>query len=208
MSDYGTMQNRIADEIARSDLTTPIQRSIISAIQHWQRHRFYFNESRTVTFNTVASQEFYTSSDNAYIPTFADIDAVTITALGSRMDVDKRPYHELEELSSTTTLIGIPIYYAYYGQQLRLYPIPDGVYPVRVSGLQRLDNVSLSADTNVWFTEAEALIRARAKIILALDVLKDADEARRLEPLENSVHTALQRETVLRGKSNVKPTQF
>lgn len=208
MSDYGTMQNRIADEIARSDLTTQIQRSIKSAIQHWQRHNFWFNESRSVTFNTVASQEFYTSADSAYIPTFADIDAVTITALGSRMDVQKRPYQELEQLSSTTTLTGIPIYYAYYGQQLRLYPIPDGVYPVRISGLQRLDSVSLSADTNVWFTEGEALIRARAKMILALDVLKDADEARRLEPLENSVHQALQRETVLRARSNVKPTQF
>ena len=53
MTTYGTMQDRIADELMRSDLTTHIQKSIQTAIKKYEREEFYFNVT-TGTLSTVA----------------------------------------------------------------------------------------------------------------------------------------------------------
>lgn len=163
--DYGSIQARIADEVKRSDLTSQIALEIQSAIQFYEKEQFWFSQSRsTLTFSTVASQEFYTSSDNANIPYILELDAVTVTITGTRTPMEfDLSYIDMEAISSMTTSTGQPSNVAYYAQQLRFYPIPDAIYPVRVSGTFKLSTLSLSADTNAWMVEGEELIRSRAK---------------------------------------------
>jgi hypothetical protein len=83
MSTYGEMQTTIADELDRSDLASQIQKAIKTAIKKYQRKRFFFNEARSLTFNTVDGQEFYTAADSSDIPNLLFIDTVKLTISGS-----------------------------------------------------------------------------------------------------------------------------
>ena len=58
MSDLGTMENRIADELNRTDMTSYARTAIQTAIKHYEGNRFWFSENRA-TATTVSGQEFY-----------------------------------------------------------------------------------------------------------------------------------------------------
>lgn len=177
MSTYGDMKARIADELSRTDLSSQIASEIQSAIFYYQDDRFYFDQRRDVTFNTVASQEFYSNSDITNFNLLIDLDAVTVTVNGNRFNVKPWPYPDLEMISVTTTTLGEPNYYAIYAQQMRLYPIPQQVYSVRLSGVFSLAAPVLDADSNAWTNDAEELIRARAKKKINLNYIKDTEQA-------------------------------
>src|SRR5882672_794862 len=131
----GYMQDRIADELARSDLTTQIAQCITDAITIYQPHRFRFSESRDVcNFNTVIGQEFYTSADNSNIATLFLFDYITITIGTSSYRVARREPEDIELLSQTSTVRGQPQDYCYFNEMSRFYPVPDPVYPISISG--------------------------------------------------------------------------
>lgn len=167
MTTKAVMKTRIADELTRADLSQQIGYAIDDAIAAYQTERFYFNESRAITFSTVASQEFYTSADNAAIPDIMAIDSIGLV-LGSTFDLLRRATNiELEELSDNGAASGQPFAYSFYEQQLRLYPVPSGVWTVRVSGHIKLSAPTSDDETgNAWMTDAERLIRSRAKFEL------------------------------------------
>lgn len=178
-NDYAAMQARLADELSRSDLTSQIKLAILSAIQTYRGKRFYFNELRSDTFNTVSGQEFYTSADLADIPNLPDIDSILFNQSSSfRYPLVKRTWAQLELWSiNPTTVSGFPTDFCWYGGQIRLYPIPNGVYSCRISGTIRLtpDPLSADNDTNAWMTDGEELIRQRAKADLNINVIRDPE---------------------------------
>src|SRR5260221_3646459 len=179
MTTYLDMQSRLADELSRSDLTSQIKLAILSAIQTYRGKRFYWNELRSDTFNTVAAQEFYTSSDLADIPNLPDIDSILFNQSSSfRYPLTKRTWAWMEQNSiNPNAVTGFSTDYCWYGGQLRLYPIPNGVYSCRISGTIRLtpDPLSADADTNAWMTDGEELIRQRAKADLNINVIRDPE---------------------------------
>lgn len=203
MSTYGIMKARIADELARSDLSSNIASAVQSAIAFHERKRFYFNEV-IGTFSTVASQEWYSSSDASWIATAVDIDSLRVTISGRPFPLDKQTMAKMEEVSAGATMTGTPSDWCYYRQQVRLYPTPNGVYTMTAAYIQRLTALSADADTNAWMTDAEELIRLRAKMMLFRDVIRDEAsfrEAERLAPFEAEALRALQTETTARGGS-------
>jgi len=180
-TNYGQMQATIAFELGgRSDLTTQIQNSIQTAIAKWERERFYFNELNAINaFNTVAGQEYYSSSSYAPIATIAHIDKIWALVSNNRYFFEPRTMQYLDEVSVNPSVAApsVGVDYAYYGEQLRFYPIPDGAYPISIQGTQRFASLSDATDTNAWTQDAEALIRAEAKLDLYLNVLKDEEQA-------------------------------
>jgi hypothetical protein len=168
-----TLKARIATELNRSDLTTEIAAAITTAITYYRSKRFEFNEL-AASFNTVASQEAYTSGDTGFPTDLGQLDTARITVSGVRDPLRPIGYAKLQELSSTTTATGAPSAYAWYGQKLYFYPIPDGVYAVLLSYQQRKAAPSSDADTtSVWTNQAEALIRHCAKKLVRRDRMKD-----------------------------------
>src|SRR5262245_40398537 len=137
MATFAVLKAQIADDLSRSDLTSQIQTAVLDAITYYERKRFYFNESRSLTFNTVANQEFYTSSDAAAIPTMLEIDTAKISITSTDVyALNVVTNDELELVSQNSTIdAGQPSDIAYYNQTFRLYPIPQDVYAVRVSGV-------------------------------------------------------------------------
>lgn len=208
--DLQSIQSNIADDIQRTDLTTQIAACVQAAIKHYQMRRWYFNETLTSTFNTVASQEYYTSIDLADIPNYLKIDTVMITTGGtSRFELKRRDWNWIENVAVNTASIGQPTDFSYYAQQMRFYPIPDGVYPIRVSAIMRLATLVNPADTNAWVntSDAEPLIRSHAKWDLANNVIFDDELAARAEKMVNIELNRLTAETRRRvGTGFVRPS--
>lgn len=211
------MINRISSEVGgvtpASATTSPtlaeIKASILSAVDHYTRIPFYFLQSRALTFNTVAGQDYYTSADLADIPNIAHIDALSITVSGIISQLDRRSFDYIDALNSTTTSRGRPTDYCYYAKQIRLAPYPNAVYTIRIAGDIRLAELSADADTNAWMTDAERLIRFRASYDLWSNVLADETRASVAKRSEMEAYSALVAEGTQRGTSGrIRATRF
>ena len=177
MSTLADMKARIADELVRSDLDSQIALAINEAVAYFQKQRFYFNETRDITFNTVANQYIYTASDESDIPFLYDVDAMFILISTSNYRM-KRIFPDEWELLSRPQIKGQPYRYAYMEQKIYLYPIPTQVYEIRIQGFAKVAGpASDSEANNVWMNDAEPVIRHHAKKILYRDVLFDYEKA-------------------------------
>ena len=191
MSTYGTMQTRIADELARSDLTSQIKLAIQSAIAHYSGKRFWFNEAQA-TASTSDGTEYYAVPND-----FQSIDSLRITVNGTTYTLESQPWVWMDEAQSNSAYKGQPIYYAIYAQQFRLYPIPDAVYTLKLSYQKALGSLSADGDTNAWMVEGERLIRMRAKWDLFSNVIRtEPDEEAKCKAAENDELAELQGRTV------------
>ncbi len=178
MSTLAIMLQRVQDELARDDLEQQVRYAISDAIKAYEAERWFFNETRDITFSTVNTQEFYSESDEQLIGDIVKIDYLALY-------IDNQPYQllamrpeEIEHASTNSTTYGSPSWYCWYNNKIRLYPIPDATYTVRVAAVvQSAEPADDAEAANPWMTSAERLIRSRAKLELALHVLKDAELA-------------------------------
>lgn len=211
---FGNLMTQIADELddTQGEYTSQIQNACFQAIRWCEREVYYFNETRDQTFSTVAGQEWYTASDNANIPTLVRIqEAYCERQDGRRTRMNRANPVELEILSDNAASRGEPYAWTYFGQRIRIYPIPDlETYTIRLQlGPYRLATISDQADSNAWTTEAFDMVKARAKYILYKDILKDAALA--AEALNDYMeqHLALKAETSRRNASGcIQATTF
>lgn len=198
MTTYAIMKARIADDLARSDLTSQIAQEILSAVKFYERHRFYFNTRVSDTFSLVANQEYYGSSDLAAIPNLITIDDMYVTVSSVRYHVLQVPFDDIAAAQSGLIVRDPPFQFAYYAQQIRMFPIPSSARTVTMADLYRLTALSADSDSNAWTTDAEELIRNRAERILYSKIIKDMDAANEAAANEQEALRALKRETRLR----------
>lgn len=194
------MKARIADELARSDLTSQVAYAITDAIERYQPDRFWFNESRLVTLNTVAGTEFYTAltGDVSHIKDVYDIDHMTIAIGGALRTLDWIEPLDAELDSDGGSWTGQPHSYTIFDNKLRFVPVPNDAWTVRIAGhIKRAAPVSDDEANNVWMVEAERLIRARAKYNLALDVLRDTELAQTMAAAVTEAYDQLKGRTAL-----------
>jgi hypothetical protein len=192
--DYQTMYGRIGDEIQDATALLPqIQRAIQDAIAQYETNRFYFNQT-IGTFNTVANQEYYGAAALADIPLLIEVDSLLVGISGSKSALQAEDFRQMDRVQNGVWK-GPPRTFSYYNQQLRLFPIPDAVYPLTMSYHRRLPPLVAPTDTNAWMTDGEMLIRQTAKGILALDVLQEANIAQGAQILADKALSRLQLET-------------
>lgn len=181
MTTQTVMKARIADELARSDLTSQIAFAITDAIERYQPDRFWFNESRGVTFATVAGTTDYTSltGDVADTKDLYAIDYLMLVVSSTQIDtLSPIGPERIEYLLGASDSRNQPYMYAYYNKTIRLYPIPSDAWTVRIGGhIKRSAPATDGEASNVWMVEAERLIRSRVKYELAVHVLKDPEMA-------------------------------
>lgn len=167
--DFGTLLDTIADESRRPRATfgTQIAACVQEAIDDYSREGWWFVELNS-TFTTVASQEYYTSSDAAFIANILEFDSVVLTIGGTdKRLLTKQSWQWIEDINHDGSSTGQPSDYAYRDKKIRLYSIPTGAWATRVRGKVPLTRLSADADTNPWVTrgEGEALIRYRASAL-------------------------------------------
>lgn len=213
-STFGGLVTQIADEIddTTGEYLGQIQNSIFQAIRFCEREIYYFNETRDVKFKTVAGQDWYGAADNSNIPTLLQIvDAYSERTDGSRYRLTRVTPGDIELLADNSASRGEPYCFTYFGQRVRLYPIPEStLYTIRLQlGPYRLATISSQSDSNVWTTEAFDMIKARSKYALYKDILKDATLAAEALSDYNEQHQALKVETSRRnGSGTVRATCF
>lgn len=214
MATLADIKADIADSIddTTGEYSAAIAKAIAKAIRYCERKTFYFNETRDVTFPTVNAQEWYGAADNANIPTLVHIQAVfREDANNVRLPLNYDTPQSIELLADNSAIRGEPMSYTYFGQRIRIYPIPDTQpFTIRLQlGPYRLAALTGDTDSNVWTTEAVDMITARAKYIVYKDTLKDAAMAAEALNDFNDQESALYAETSSRnGSGFVQPTSF
>lgn len=187
MSTFGTLQAQIADDLTRDDLSLQIKKAINDAIKTWEGRRLFFNE-KLRRIDTIASQEYYDLSKPTIMRTdgsdaddgelVLEIDDISITVANEPYSLTPRTQQWMNEQQALPSqYIGQPDSYAVFGNQIRLYPVPDQVYELTLSCLLRLGPSPLvnEGDTNEWMTEGEPLIRFQAIHSLCRWPLRDAE---------------------------------
>lgn len=203
MGTYLDMQNRIADELARSDLTEQIKKAILSAVDFYKDDRFWFNESEA-QFNTAAGGEY-----KAIPTTFGEVDEATVLVSGNRYKLELTSYDRIRAEVLAQSLRGQPARIAFFEQDIWFAPVPDGIYQITLSGLVYLTTLANPNDTNAWTTEAEQLIRHHAKGDLFANVIRNDKEAMKMATLTELVLSKLRQKTVQKiGAGKFKPMRF
>jgi len=193
MATYGDMQTRIAAEIGRVDSTTALKNSIQDAITGFKNWRFLFNELSD-TLTTIAGTSDYTTSNG--LPTgIIEIDEMTVAYGGATLTLSEltASQYAIRNASIPQTQ-GVPTYYSWYGETLRLYPTPDAIYTVTMLYHGELSALSADADTNAWTNKGEVLIRNTAKADLCANVLRDPQAAQLAQSTADLAFRALRRE--------------
>lgn len=182
MATYGQVQDRInSDYLNRTDLSAETQRAVQAAIRHYERRRFWFNESSTA-LATVSSQ-----SHIARPVAFFEIDTV-------RFFYDTSASYELAQVDMDTLLkmragaqtFGDPTHFAFWGNNIELFPIPTSAETVVAHGFQQLSALSLTSDTNDWLSAAEDLIVYHATKLMWATVLRNTEVAGTFAQLEQT----------------------
>lgn len=229
-NDLAAMVARIAAEIARPDLAgvapiagspnaNAIRNAITTAISEYQKQRFRFsdiNPGVPTTFVTVAGRSVYSISDNPNIASVYFIDYLNIV-LGNTLQELGRVTPEEQHLNiQLFNQSGFPSSYAYEGNSLILYPVPDQVYTLYLGG--HILVAAPAADTeagNPWMTTAELLIRSRAKYEIATHVTRNPTMAAAMSPDPNENGQAYRAWKSLKaegnkitGRSKVRAMQF
>lgn len=203
--DFSTMTLRIAAELRRSNINDAIRAAINDAVEEESKTRFYFNEMRGITFNTVIGQEYYPDQG------LVEIDSLYYTQGGTRYNLFKDGNALADARADGNNISGQLESYSRQGVSLRLYPIPAAVVPVYADGYGKLTPFPfvLDEDTSAWLSTGERLIRARAKAIVMKEVIRDYGEATVLEAMADDIHAQFTMETTIRlGTGQLEPTQW
>lgn len=210
----GQMKADIADELGRSDLTSQIAAKIAEAIDFYQSERFAFSESRDTTFSTSTGQEFYGDATTpvavAGISTLQFIDYVILYIGSIPWPIARRTDTEIEVLNQNGLMRGQPWNWAYYNQQLRLGPVPDAVYSMRIAAHRYVAPPANDTETgNPWMTQAEKLIRCYAKYLLFMHKIRNLDMAEAMAVEVTQAFDKLKgRANKLVGRGIVAPMEF
>lgn len=215
---YGSLQARVQDEVLGSSTTSQIQNAIQDAIASYERESFWFNQIRYYSaLTTVSGQEFYSYDDWPPLNAMPHISKVLILAFANRYPLNERTLQWIDDQSISTTWQGLPTDWCFQSGALRLYPVPNGGYPIILDGTIRFAPLVNSTDFNCWTNEAEALIRTEAKRLLFTNISRDAEQAAAMQSElmgdpsmgRQGVLAMLRRETTRRagGTGKIRPSR-
>jgi len=91
---------------------------------------------------------------------------------------------------------------------VRLYPVPNGAFPLILSYVRSLTTLSADGDTNAWMTHGEELIRLRAKADLYINYLENPGMAQAMDFAEQRVLGRLKSRTLSRMAGGLRPTSW
>ena len=183
MTTLATMKTRIASELRRSNISTQIASAIATAIESYQHERFWFNETREITFNTVSGQWQYDDGDEPDLALVLRWDYVKAEIGDNIYTLLPMSAEEIDTLNSDGDFTGQPLNWAFYNNQFLIYPVPNDAFPIRIAGMiAKAAPASDDEAGNPWMTHAERLIRCRAKYELYEHVLMDAVQAAKFSP--------------------------
>lgn len=177
MSDYGTMQTRIQDELKRGNLSSQIDNAILSALRFYKRHKFRFNITRATT-STTDDIEYYGLPDD-----FIELDTMTLQEGQELVFLTERSHYWIDQEKSWVDYKDRPRVYAVQADEFRLFPKPDDAYTLTLTYHYELPEPSADTDTSAWFTDGEELIRTHAKVDLLENIIRGPESLQEAQVL-------------------------
>lgn len=184
----------IANDIERADLDRQIRIAVDRAIRHYQPERFSFNE-RTLTFLTAPGVDTYARGDLGEIADLYAVDTLVLVENDQPWPLRRVPEADIERRQDASSQ-SRPCSFSFFDRSIRLDPVPDAVYSLRLTGHVKVAAPAADDLTSPWVDEAGTLIAAWAKRHLAMNSLKDRPLA---EIQAMAVREAF---TELRGRAN------
>jgi hypothetical protein len=182
----GDLKARIANELARADLSNEIALAIDDAIDEASSHRFWFNEVAGEILNLNSGQSTY---NDANIDAIIEIDNIYLLVGAQRRSIRVVGNRRMDGLYDGNPSQGEPYLVSRYGTALKFYPTPQQAYTVMFDGLSRGDPMEDDTDANVWTTYGEKYVRALAKRELYLNVIQNAEKAVAMDQLAQRYRT-------------------
>lgn len=182
---YAQLQARVQNEVLGSPTTSDIQNAIQDAIAEYERESFWFNDVRyfgdvsgsSSNLQTEAGKEFYSYQDLPCLVNVPNIKNILVLAFNNRYPLIERTQQWIDDQSLSTTWQGLPTDWCWQSGAIRLYPVPNGGYPLILDATMRFQPLVNDGDYNVWTNRAEWLIRTEAKRLLFVNITRDADQA-------------------------------
>ena len=205
MTTFLDVRNRVADQLARSDLSAQIDREIQLAIARYNRRVTWLHEVRAVTLTSVAAQAWYSSVDvstgagpQAVVGRTAvdvsDIQSVRYMRTADYDDLKQVHYSDFERFFDTTGSGGRTAYFTLYAGQIGLWPVPAGGGTFTLSVVCKPVVPSSATDTSVWFDQAQELIENAAAAAICRKFIQDGERAQAFQVYETAAWEDLVRE--------------
>ena len=197
MTTFLDVRNRVADQLARSDLSAQIDREIQLAIARYNRRVTWLHEVRAVTLTSVAAQAWYSSVDvstgagpQAVVGRTAvdvsDIQSVRYMRTADYDDLKQVHYSDFERFFDTTGSGGRTAYFTLYAGQIGIWPVPAGVETFTLSVVCKPVIPASATDTSVWFDQAQELIENAAASAICRKFLSDGERAQAFKVFEDA----------------------
>lgn len=205
------IEAQIADDLARSDLSSQITNAVNAAIRAYRFERLGFNEAYRVT--ATASISLDTLALSSLSVRFRKIDRVRLLRdAGDYLDLYRRDYDWIASRQDNRAL-GMPIEYAVYNDQILFDSVADQSYTLSIDGIKELGTgttATFSAgDASAWFNDARELVRHRAKREVYAHVLKDMELAAAAGAAEKDALGMLKAELGQMATTGfIRPTEF
>lgn len=177
---YLDLITRIQDEVLGSPTLAQVKLAIQDAVQTFERQPFWFNDMRTFgvsgsasDLETVQAKEFYSWQDLPSLINMPHISNILVVAFANRYPLNSRTKEWIDLASVSTTWQGLPTDWCWQAGAMRLYPVPNGGYPLIINATIRFPVMVADADYSVWTNRAEPLIRMEAKRLLFLNITRN-----------------------------------
>jgi len=209
MTTLAEIRNRVADMLARSDLSTQIEKEISLAVTRYNRKVTWLSEIRGGTLATVAGQATYSTFSIAAadaVQTVTGLTAVSFQDVLKIQYIRDADYDELREVRysdwerffDTSGSTGGPDYFTIYAGKIGLWPVPDAVETLTISAVVKPVVPTAVTDESVWFEQYQELIEAATATAVCMKFIKDFEQAAVWAAEEKKQSDALDRENALR----------
>ncbi len=211
MATRSDIEAQIADDLARSDLSTQITNGVTAAIRAYRFERLGFNEVYRVTATLSVSTAFIAITSIS--PRFRKIDRIRLQRNnGDYIDLYHRDYDWIMSRQDAYAL-AMPGEFAVYNNSIHFDSFADQSYTLLLDGIKELGSAASASysagDTSAWFNDARELIRHRAKREVYAHVLKDMELASAAGAAEKDAYDTLKAEmNEIVSTGSIRPTEF
>lgn len=189
------------DFLNRTDFNSTVKRAVNTSIRHYQRERFWFNETSTVLTCVVGVETIIKPSDYLFL------DYLEVTQNSANTQLVQKPFDFVRRLNIDTST-GLPTVFAEYGEKFHLANVPDSAYPVNCYYVQQMAALSADTDTNNWLSAAEdVIVYASAKLVWATTI-RNASAAGVCAQMESAAISELRRQRDQQQHNRITKTQF
>jgi hypothetical protein len=202
MATLADVRANVADMLrGRTDLNSQIDIEIGNAIRHYSRRATWITDRRNGTIATVAGTEWYSTIDLSSSAGISDTSVGTLpSATADLVDMISMDYAKIEQgttdwplavtsyrtfesLRENSNVRGTPRYISRYSGRIGLWPAPNAVYTVSISGNFKPIVPSSGTDESAFFDQHRELIDVATTVRMAQKWTHDAELVSLYAPL-------------------------